>query len=689
MILENFDLNKLLQLLNTQVESKHILEYAKENRPFMILMILSITLAVFILLLLFILMRRNYFTKINENKNYDSLTGARNYHKFLDDAEKLINSDSGLRYAIIESNLKNFKYVNEMFGYDEGNAVLIYLKDVIDSLLNQNEVFGRVNGDNFVILMSYHYEHDISQRLDVIRKKMLDFDRSVEANYTITFVAGIYCINDNRDTMTVKEMVERANMAQISVSSSPDDEFLFYEEQMRINILKENEIVKNMREALLNNEFHIYLQPQHYIQKNDMIFSAEALVRWVKKDGKIISPGEFIPIFEKNGFIVDLDRYIFEGVCRFIRRSLDTKAIETNLSIAVNVSKIDLYQRDFTKFYSDVKNYYNIPDGMIELEFTESTVFDDYNTFKKIMKELKMQGFKCSLDDFGAGSSSLNVLKELPVDVLKMDKLFFNTIEDEKRNNSVIASVVAMARGLDMKIIAEGIEDIEKVNFLRKIGCDIVQGFVFSKPMPMEKFPQYARTFISYDTPVFSDKYDPLTAQFDVNDNVNIKLFMSVLKFVNAFVLSIDLDSGEFRSVSTELSKLFQMPESGDYPSYLKQYTKTHVYDEDRDTLYNGCSLQAIISCFYRGDENIYIEYRAKNAFNQQCYDFYSATVMRMYTGRSKQIRALLMIKKSNSNFYNMCDNAPNSTEHKNSPLTTPPPSNVTYSTPYNAEYST
>lgn len=646
----NFDANQISAIISKTLNQQKIrfstIAFNIEETTSMIIIAILVTLLFATTLSVFIvsMLRRKFLNELTNN-NYDNLTGAKNYYKFIIDAEDLIEKNQHLNYAIVETNLKNFKYINERFGYEEGNLVLKYLAKSIDSLINKNEIFARLNGDNFLILMEYQAKDNIVSRLAVLRERIVNYEKVVKDNYPINLVAGVYFLEYNDEGLSVKEMVERANMAQISVSNNSKSDFLFYQEQMRLNILRDNEIVKNMKSALENHEFHVYLQPQHYIQEDNIILSAEALVRWIKPDGTVIPPSDFIPLFEKNGFVVNLDRYVFEQVCKFIRNSIDENET-TNISISVNVSKVDLYQHDFTNFYIGMKDAYNIPDGMIELEFTESIVFDDYETFKEIMHDLKAAGFKCSLDDFGAGSSSLNVLKELPVDVLKMDKLFFNPPEDEQRNNSVIASVVAMARGLGMKIIAEGIEEIEQVNFLRKIGCDIVQGFIFSRPMPIDNFPVYVENYSSFYPPEFDESQDNLLPALDLTQQLDVKVFISILKYIDALVFSIDLDSGALKMISYGKFKGKVPYISGDYSTLLQEYADDYIFYHDKEAVLNHFSLQSIISYFYRGDEEVHSQYYSKITKDDDKYYLFSASAIKAGNRETNGIRALLFINE-------------------------------------------
>lgn len=217
----------------------------------------------------------------------------------------------------------------------------------------------------------------------------------------------------------------------------------------------------------------------------------EALSRWHSTERGIIPPNEFIPLFEKNGSIIQLDRMVFETLCQKAQQYLAEG--RQPLVMACNVSRLGMFQNDFVDFYVGIKQKYEIPNGVLELEFTESIIWDNYDLFRQNVMELQKNGFLCAIDDFGSGYSSLNVLKNLPMDILKLDMLFFREESDVTRARTVIANIVVMAKELNMKTVAEGVEQMEQVEFLRKIGCDVVQGYVFARPMPMADFDQLER----------------------------------------------------------------------------------------------------------------------------------------------------------------------------------------------------
>lgn len=240
------------------------------------------------------------------------------------------------------------------------------------------------------------------------------------------------------------------------------------------------------QQALAEGQFQPYFQPKFDIQHGDRLAGAEVLCRWIHPQKGMIPPDQFIPVFEKSGLIMQLDRYMFEQACSWYRRYLDGGGARINL--AVNVSRAGLLREDFVDYYVRVKETYGIPDGAMELEVTESLALGGEELLCQLVRELQAHGFTCSLDDFGSGYSSLNLLKNLPIRVLKLDILFFQRSVDKVRERIVVRNIINMARELKIRVIAEGVEETESVEFLRGAGCDIVQGYVFARPMPLAEF---------------------------------------------------------------------------------------------------------------------------------------------------------------------------------------------------------
>lgn len=425
------------------------------------------------------------YKSLNKNK---VLTKVWNKAYFETEVEKKFKECNAKKYAFISIQIQNYELYLNIYGRQKGNDIIKHLGELIDIHLPKDSIATKYSDRQYVVFFSYIEKCEIENWFLKFNNAIDEYELRTKSDYSIEVNSGIYLCRDC-NKYTIKDMIERANFA---LQTSLDDlkRFVIYDEKMRDKFIEETEIIRSFDEAIEKNEFQIYLQPQHYIQMKDKVLSAEALVRWIKSDGTVIYPGTFIPAFEKNGFIAKLDRHIMELTCRFISNHIHESWCK-NIRIAVNVSKIDLEYDNFLEYYISIKNKYNIPDGAVEIEFTESAVFEDYITFKTIMEKLQKSGFSCALDDFGSGSSSLNLLKELPVDVIKMDKLFFKESSNKQRDNCVISNVVAMVKGLGMKIVAEGIEDSERVDFLREIGCDVIQGFIYSKPLSVEQFIDY------------------------------------------------------------------------------------------------------------------------------------------------------------------------------------------------------
>ncbi|MDX5679651.1 EAL domain-containing protein, partial [Clostridioides difficile] len=284
-------------------------------------------------------------------------------------------------------------------------------------------------------------------------------------------------------------IMDRANTARKTIKGGHKNSFAFYDKEMHKKILKEKEIENSMVDALNNGEFIVYFQPK-YSLSDYQIIGAEALVRWDNPQKGLIPPIEFIPVFERNGFIVNIDFYVFEEVCKKIREWMDEG--QKVVPISVNLSRMHFVNSNFIEEFKLIVDKYKIPTRLIELELTETAVLDNIEGLLDTMNNLKEKGFVISMDDFGTGYSSLNLLKELPVDILKLDRAFFTEKDESNNEKIVISNVIKMAKELKMKVISEGVETISQVEFLKQIGCDMVQGYLFSKPMPVKEFEKIA-----------------------------------------------------------------------------------------------------------------------------------------------------------------------------------------------------
>lgn len=417
-----------------------------------------------------------------ELQTIDSITGRINFSTFKDRMKEILQRNPEKEYAIGSLDIKKFKLINEAYGFEEGDKILQKISDI----LNENKedsvpIFARTSADNFVLLVSTAQR----EKLKKIYRYFCDLECWKE--YDIKFYLGIYCIPSKNRSDSINAMLDYADLAKKKAKEKDMYECNFYEEEMRIEELEMHKLESEMESALENGEFQVYLQPKFTSDTNHCVAS-EALIRWIHPLDGIISPSKFIPLFEKNKFIIKIDRYVFETCCKLIRKWLDTgkKAV----SVSVNVSKVQIYLTDFLDFYVALKEKYRIPDQLIELEFTESIFFENIEYLSDLITRLEKAGFSCSIDDFGKGYSSFGSLKDLPFDILKIDSAFFQNSMNQEREKVIVSCIVNMSKALSMRTVAEGVETEELVEYLRSINCDLIQGFYFSKPLPIQEFEE-------------------------------------------------------------------------------------------------------------------------------------------------------------------------------------------------------
>lgn len=444
----------------------------------------------FLILVLYIIYRNNKFNKEMEDVAYvDPVTGGFTATRFDIELQKKLDHREG--FSFISLDIRKFKLINDSFGSHDGNKVLQYTYECLKYQLHPSEYIARISADTYNMILTSVDAKEIKGRLETMAEQLNMFNGNSEELYYFPLDCGIYIVHEQDVDLDIISLRDRANTARKKNKMREERHLcstVFYDDKQLKLMLKEKEMENRMEQALVNHEFQVYLQPKVSLQTNEVV-GAEALIRW-KSDGRLIPPMEFIPLFERNGFIVKLDHYVFEEVCKLQRNWLDEgkKAI----CISVNVSRNHLSNLNFFETYSDLQKRYAIPPELLEIELTETMVFENLDLLKTAITQIQQLGFQCSMDDFGSGYSSLNVLKEVPMKVLKIDRDFFSKAGDE-RGDDVVETVIELAKKLGMSIVAEGVETAEQVDFLRKCGCDTVQGYVFYKPMPVEEFNQFIK----------------------------------------------------------------------------------------------------------------------------------------------------------------------------------------------------
>lgn len=439
---------------------------------------------------LFMVYLRKLYSLESSNKTLydittkDPLTGAYNFETFKKKAQKLLTQTTK-KYSLSYVDFADFKYINDVFGYKYGDEILINYAATISNELRTGEVLGRVSADNFVILRYYNEKNDIMVRQQQVDIKITEFMHDMYGGQAVSVQCGICYLEDLAEDLQIEGILDRANYARKTVKTGLNRKYAVYDESISKQLRYEKSIENRMLKSLENEEFLVYFQPKVDLQTG-LATQAEALVRWQTDEGLIIPPDKFIPIFEKKYLISSLDQYVFKKVCAFIRRRLDA-GLPVN-TISVNVSRLQFYNSDFVKTYEDIKNKFRIPDHLLEIEITESIAFDNVTFLEKTVSELKSKGFLISIDDFGTGFSSLSLLKNIPIDVLKIDQSFFRESIHKEKDNIVIKGIIDLVNKLSIRTVAEGIETAEQVAFLKSVNCNMIQGYFFYRPLPEDKF---------------------------------------------------------------------------------------------------------------------------------------------------------------------------------------------------------
>ncbi len=416
---------------------------------------------------------------------YDPLLGCNSYNKFIRDAEELLSINRFAHYAITYFDINKFSYLKDQLGPDAYEATLRYVSTVVKKMAGDNETYGHVMDDIFVMLLHYSDIQELSDRIKLLGALVGAYELLRSRNYNLTLAVGVYLVERER-TFHIQDMIDRAAIAQKANRTINDRHFIIYDASIRSSYIREAEVEAKMEYALKNNEFKLFFQPKYSIGQ-DRLEGAEALVRWYDEATKsYVAPDSFIQVFEVNGFIAKVDRFMFLEVCRFMSEA--TSRGEHLVPISVNVSRVTATQPDFLAYYVKTKDEFKIADGFLKLEFTESFAYENYETLEKIVTSLKSNGFLCSIDDFGSGYSSFKILKELPMDELKLDRFFLRSGVEPGKDEILLQTVITLGKSCGMVVTQEGVETLEDLKRLERYGCDVIQGFYYSKPLPMSDF---------------------------------------------------------------------------------------------------------------------------------------------------------------------------------------------------------
>lgn len=517
----------------------------------------------------------------------DILTGLYNKEAFFARAKDVLKSTQ-VPMDLIAVDIDRFKVVNELFGLDKGDALLKFIANKL-AVFTQAEGFSaRINGDMFAVLAP-RTEEKLS-----FFKELEECCKSYPLALKINVRFGVYEVHGI--DLSISAMYDRAKLALASIKGKVDTIYAYYDESLRSQLLEEQTIIDSMDAALVHEEFEVYYQPRFHLASREII-GAEALVRWQHPTKGFLPPNSFIPLFESNGFIMKLDNYVWEKTCQQLRTWLD-EGIAV-VPISVNVSRVDIYNPELLHIWQKLIAKYNLTLDLIELEITESAYMYNPVQLIRVVKELKVAGFIINMDDFGSGYSSLNMLSEVPVDILKLDMKFLQNIElTAKRSENIISFIIKLAKDLGLDVIAEGIETAKQADFLEALGCVNGQGYYFAKPMPAAEFKallvsseqkgikeaaRHRRAKVAPNKEFGSDCEDLGTSKLP-----SVKMLKHLARGLVAkefdFVTIVDYNCDSYVMLTKDSNKLEELPlvEGKDHQEALNNYVHDNVVAEDQ-----------------------------------------------------------------------------------------------------------
>ena len=455
------------------------------------LMIVIGVLIVIIFLTIFIFLFGYYLIKksnsdIMDLAFYDPLTGCYNFEKFKKELVHKLSEKK--KYCLVTLNIRDFQYINDIIGMKKADEILYDVAKMLDRHLEGDEIYCRSNADQFYFLLYFKTKEEIERKVYHIMNRISDRVKEKNINYPVTLYSGVANIQDDGDaTELAIGLLHRAEFAQKQIVKSYDNKVSFYDESMKEKENIEKYVTSNGQKALENEEFKLYLQPKFNLQTN-VLDEAEVLVRWIREDGTMVYPDQFIPVFEKNGFCVELDLYMFEKSCQLLAKWREKGYAPVRLS--VNQSRLLLYQSDYINTLDNILKKYDIPKDMIQLEILEGVAVENIMELNKVFKNIHKLGLRLALDDFGTGYSSLNILSGIDVDEIKFDKQFLLEKDEEQKekSNVMVKGLVELIGNFSMSTVVEGVETKEDEEFIRRIGCTLGQGYYYNAPIPIEKF---------------------------------------------------------------------------------------------------------------------------------------------------------------------------------------------------------
>ena len=467
-----------LSLLSWDLGTEHV----HHERVYLALS-LTFTVISIVMVILLLFINKRIKKQWNDMICRDFVTGGITNVAFQKQYIEQVNQKYIAKHAIVFLNVCDFKNINETWGGEAGDQILRYISQCLIKNLNNDELVTRSETDHFFLLLHEDDEMLIRNRIgrliQVINSGLSFFSIPY---YPLSFMVGGYMVDTYEEIQTAQDRARRA--AEFNRTTNL---CVFYDESIQDKIQREKRLDALFYSSIENRDFQIYLQPKVYLNKKQLC-AAEALVRWIHPEEGVIYPDEFIPLFEENGKIGELDLYVFEEVCKLMKEWKEKNHPITQISVNVSKNQIKDMNNNFLEKYCEIKEKYGVQDGVIQLELTETSMLQacQFPYVISMIKRIHKAGFLCALDDFGFGYSSLSMLHEFDVDTIKLDKSFF--MNESEKSQIVVEHMIRLAHAMGMELVAEGIEDQQQVSRLCHLGCDLIQGYFFSKPLPVKEF---------------------------------------------------------------------------------------------------------------------------------------------------------------------------------------------------------
>ncbi len=493
----------------------------------------------------------------------DSLTGLLNKDAFFREVKSLFAKFPEDKFLFLRYDIDKFQTINALFGYDEGDRLLQYCANEILTLkqTNPDSVMGRIDADIFCLCIKFNESANFEPTIEATERFLEGFREDYRFNISV----GLYLIKDTNEPM--RDIYAKATLAARKCKDISSLHYFLYDEATDAELISQQIISSEMHKALKNNEFVMYYQPKVDLKTQNLV-GAEALVRWKHPTKGLIPPSDFIPIFYKNGFIATLDLYVFTSVCANIQEW--QKAGLPLVPVSINMTQISMMDEELPNKLFAIMETYGIEKEYIHLEITEGSYSVDTDKSINCAKELHEKGMHLEMDDFGTGISSLTMLHELPIDTLKLDLRFIKSYEESKSNAGIIHFIVSLARQMDLTLIAEGIETEHQLDFLKNIGCDIGQGYLFSKPVQESDFQDLLQ---KWKTIELTQTEEASSLPIDMNDlwipdsNFNI-IFNTIAGSAAIYEITSDATSVKVLKMNDEYLQAMEIEKSGKHHTF-------------------------------------------------------------------------------------------------------------------------